>query len=248
MHSRKPHNQLGPPPTTPIQFLNKSRTSGYPVRNNKMPSHPSDQNIHWLTERNRRHQVHRHAFNPRRDNKTQKPWPSPTNTGNTNNFLSPPQFIWVKAHNNITQNEEVDFLAKQVAASTEIPTRFYNSPHQYFLFKDRTIISEYPRYKKLFQSQAHTEVTTHLKRRTQNIGTDIQIEDTLQTINNGIDLDNSLDATNHKEQSFRIQLATQSLPILEQDHKWNNFAKSWPMPPLQNGHRNPITPFHMQEK
>jgi hypothetical protein len=142
-----------------------------------------------------------------------------------NLFTTPPKIEWIKAHNGHDKNEEVDLLAQEAARQATTPTILFNNSSQKFLFKNAQIISEYPtaNLKKQSQTQINQETINYLSKKANNPA--INLAESIKILQQGIDQINPLDATNHREHAFRINLLTQSLPLLTKVSRWNSVDK-----------------------
>jgi ribonuclease HI len=136
-------------------------------------------------------------------------------------FSKIPTFIKVAGHSNLLKNDQADELAKLGAESSLENYQVGIGSVKEYLFKNNTIVNGYPNQflKKIRQEKQFGLIETNLNEKWEF--SDIDWKDTLKVCYQGMNLENALDATDVKEQSFRIRFFSKKLPVLSLVKKWN---------------------------
>ena len=130
----------------------------------------------------------------------------------------------VKAHSGIVSNEIADDLAKNSLHMDQETMNAMIKPKQrpklFYLTKENVIVGKYPRkyIQEMFQNkQLEAFKEYFLKEHGRD---DVKVMETLKTISKGLAERNFLDATETREQAFRVKWLSKLVPTMDNLLKW----------------------------
>ena len=137
-------------------------------------------------------------------------------------WINSPTFIIFAAHTNLVNNDIADDLAKRAAESSKEPFKINNYSGKLYIFKNKVILNGYPNHFMRYLDQTKLSELDKIYLNKKWTMSNIDWKQTLKVFYQGVNMDNSLDASDVKEQSYRIQLFSRNLPVLKLVQKWNS--------------------------